>query len=43
MPGSVEAQASADELYAGRQKLCLAFDLPRGAYATILVKRVTQC
>ncbi len=30
-----------DELYDGRQKLTLTFQLPRGSYATILVKRIT--
>lgn len=30
-----------DELYEGRQKLTLKFVLPRGSYATILVKRIT--
>lgn len=32
---------SDDELYGGRQKLTLSFQLPRGSYATILVKRIT--
>jgi tRNA pseudouridine13 synthase len=31
-----------DELYAGRQKLQLGFELPKGAYATLVVKRVTD-
>jgi tRNA pseudouridine13 synthase len=30
-----------DELYPGRQKMTLAFELARGSYATILIKRVT--
>jgi tRNA pseudouridine13 synthase len=29
-----------DEHHPGRQKLVLAFDLPRGCYATLLVKRI---
>ncbi len=33
--------ADADELNKGRRKLALRFDLPRGSYATMLVKRVT--
>jgi tRNA pseudouridine13 synthase len=33
---------AADDLYPGRQKLRLAFELPRGAYATLVVKRVTD-
>lgn len=32
---------SDDELNPGRQKLSLRFDLPRGCYATMLVKRIT--
>ncbi|MFN0053443.1 MAG: tRNA pseudouridine(13) synthase TruD [Planctomycetales bacterium] len=32
-----------DELYPGRHRLTLGFDLPRGSYATILVKRLTEC
>jgi tRNA pseudouridine13 synthase len=31
----------ADDLYPGRRKLTLHFDLPRGAYATIVIKRLT--
>ncbi|QDU22169.1 tRNA pseudouridine(13) synthase TruD [Urbifossiella limnaea] len=34
--------AGADERNAGRVKLELRFDLPRGSYATMLVKRVTE-
>jgi tRNA pseudouridine13 synthase len=30
-----------DDLYPGRHKLTLHFDLPRGAYATIVIKRLT--
>ena len=33
---------SADELDRGRQKLQLSFELPKGAYATLVVKRVTD-
>lgn len=36
-------QSGADELYSRRRKLTLCFDLPRGSYATILVKRLTEC
>ena len=32
-----------DELYAKKFKLTLQFELPRGSYATILVKRLTEC
>ena len=31
-----------DELHPGEFKLQLSFDLPRGSYATILVKRITE-
>lgn len=31
-----------DELYPGRKKLNLGFELPKGAYATLVVKRVTD-
>jgi tRNA pseudouridine13 synthase len=34
-------ELSDDELYPKRQKVTLAFDLPRGSYATILVKRLS--
>jgi tRNA pseudouridine13 synthase len=30
-----------DELHPGRKRLTLAFELPRGSYATILVKRIS--
>jgi len=36
------AEAEDDELYPGRKKIALRFDLPRGSYATILVKRLTE-
>jgi tRNA pseudouridine13 synthase len=31
-----------DDLYPGRSKVTLRFDLPKGAYATLVVKRVTD-
>lgn len=40
-PAGLEHAADADELHPGRRKLTLRFDLPRGSYATMLVKRVT--
>lgn len=40
--GKPSAQSADDELYPGRKKLSLRFDLPRGSYATILVKRLTE-
>ena len=33
---------AADELHPGRRKLVLSFDLPRGSYATLIVKRITN-
>ena len=41
VPRGISHELAGDELYAGRQKLTLGFDLPRGAYATMLVKRLT--
>jgi tRNA pseudouridine13 synthase len=38
-PAALVARASADDLYPGKQTLTLEFGLPRGSYATILVKR----
>lgn len=40
-PAGLEHVAGPDERNAGRQKLTLKFDLPRGSYATMLVKRIT--
>lgn len=39
---NLTASPAADEMYPGRKKLSLGFDLPRGSYATILVKRLTE-
>ena len=41
LPQAVSQQAAPDELYGGKQKLILKFTLPRGSYATTLVKRIT--
>jgi tRNA pseudouridine13 synthase len=41
-PEGLEVEAMEDELHPGRQALRLAFALPKGAYATILVKRLTD-
>jgi tRNA pseudouridine13 synthase len=35
-------QTDADDLYPGRKKIALGFELPKGAYATLVVKRVTD-
>jgi tRNA pseudouridine13 synthase len=40
-PENLRSAREADELNKGRLKLTLHFDLPRGSYATMLVKRVT--
>ncbi|MBI3463053.1 MAG: tRNA pseudouridine(13) synthase TruD [Planctomycetes bacterium] len=39
---ALDHRDEADDLYARRRKLMLRFDLPRGSYATILVKRLTS-
>ena len=39
---NLTANPATDEMYPGRKKLSLGFDLPRGSYATILVKRLTE-
>jgi tRNA pseudouridine13 synthase len=40
-PENLRSAREQDELNKGRLKLTLHFDLPRGSYATMLVKRVT--
>lgn len=41
-PASLSHEAAPDEVHRGRMKLRLRFELPRGSYATMLVKRVIQ-
>jgi tRNA pseudouridine13 synthase len=41
MPRNLEGHTDADDRHAGRRKMTLTFDLPRGSYATLLVKRLT--
>lgn len=41
-PEGIEAIPFDDDLHRGRQAIRLKFDLPRGSYATILVKRITE-
>lgn len=41
MPRQLRHEVAADELYPGRHKATLRFELPRGCYATILVRRLT--
>src|SRR5947209_5326874 len=40
-PDGLRYEVADDELHPGRSKLILFFDLPRGSYATLIVKRVT--
>ena len=40
--GNLTHTVAPDEIYPGRQKLRLGFELPKGAYATLVVKRVTE-
>ena len=41
MPTDFSWESAEDERHPGRYKLRLAFELPRGAYATMVVKRLT--
>jgi tRNA pseudouridine13 synthase len=41
-PAALSAAAGEDELNRGRKKVSLRFELPRGSYATILLKRLFQ-
>jgi tRNA pseudouridine13 synthase len=41
-PENLQATCRDDDLHPGRHALHLAFDLPKGSYATILVKRITE-
>ncbi len=41
-PSGTTWAADDDDLNRGRRKLTLAFDLPRGCYATMIVKRLTS-
>ena len=38
MPNNLQCSEGDDERYAGRRKVTLTFDLPRGSYATMLIK-----
>jgi tRNA pseudouridine13 synthase len=40
--GDLSHAVGPDEIHPGRRKLRLSFELPRGAYATLVVKRVTD-
>ncbi|MFO0849057.1 MAG: tRNA pseudouridine(13) synthase TruD [Gemmataceae bacterium] len=41
-PAGLTVEPADDELNRGRRKLTLRFDLPRGSYATMLIKRLTS-
>jgi tRNA pseudouridine13 synthase len=42
LPNNLEYGTGPDERQPGRQRLQLSFDLPRGCYATLIIKRVTE-
>ena len=42
IPAGLAYQAETDEHHRGQQKLVLSFELPRGSYATLIVKRIQQ-
>ncbi|OAI49942.1 hypothetical protein AYO44_18150 [Planctomycetaceae bacterium SCGC AG-212-F19] len=42
MPSDLHCETAPDELHPGRQKASLSFELSRGSYATLLVKRIQQ-
>jgi tRNA pseudouridine13 synthase len=41
VPAYLHSRASADDEHPGKRKLTLGFELPRGSYATLIVKRIT--
>ncbi len=41
-PENLRHSVGEDDLYPGRKRLDLSFDLPKGAYATLVVKRLTE-
>jgi tRNA pseudouridine13 synthase len=41
-PNDMNSEIDADELHRGRRKAVLSFELPRGSYATLVVKRIQQ-
>lgn len=41
-PHHLRSETGADELYRGRRKLVLDFELEKGCYATLVVKRLTE-
>jgi tRNA pseudouridine13 synthase len=43
IPVGLRHEIGEDERNSGRSRLTLSFDLPRGSYATLIVKRLTAC
>jgi tRNA pseudouridine13 synthase len=39
-PANLTCEVQPDDLHRGRHKASLVFELPRGAYATLIVKRI---
>jgi tRNA pseudouridine13 synthase len=39
-PGGLTSSTADDELNRGRRKMTLSFELPKGSYATVLLKRL---
>jgi tRNA pseudouridine13 synthase len=42
MPADLQSSADDDENHPGKRKLTLSFALPRGSYATLIVKRISM-
>jgi tRNA pseudouridine13 synthase len=40
LPANLAEEVGDDEYHSGRRKLVLSFELPRGSYATLIVKRI---
>jgi tRNA pseudouridine13 synthase len=41
MASNVTGEVADDETRPGKKKLSMGFELPRGCYATLVVKRIT--
>lgn len=41
-PGNLQSEVTDDELHPGRKAVRMGFDLGKGSYATILIKRITR-
>jgi tRNA pseudouridine13 synthase len=42
LPSQLEGAVAGDEMHPARRKMTLSFELPRGSYATLIVKRITR-